>query len=150
MGRASTNDINVTPLIDVLLVLIIVFLVLVPMLSRVETVALPPDEPGDPPPAVLIALMLHADLEVSIDEERVPASAVLATLRARVRPEPSSGQPGPGMHAAPGPAIVVFVDAEDVVPWQEFVTLIDSVRSLARDPNHDEIKVAVKFHAEPR
>jgi biopolymer transport protein ExbD len=39
---------------------------------------------------------------------------------------------------------VVFVEFEDAVPWNEVVMTMDTVRSLASDENHDEIKVALK------
>ena len=39
---------------------------------------------------------------------------------------------------------VVFVDFEDAVPWNEVVSTMDTIRSLASDVNHDEIKVALK------
>src|SRR5689334_23089799 len=71
MGMSSTKAgspaINVTPLIDVLLVLLIIFLVLMPMMIKQETVALPPTEEGVGPPEPPITLELKADLSVSID-----------------------------------------------------------------------------------
>jgi biopolymer transport protein ExbD len=39
---------------------------------------------------------------------------------------------------------VVFVEFEDGVPWNVVVTTMDTVRSLAADVNHDDIKVALK------
>jgi hypothetical protein len=40
---------------------------------------------------------------------------------------------------------VVFVDFEPEVPWKDVVETMDTIRSLAADVNHDEIKVALKI-----
>ena len=39
---------------------------------------------------------------------------------------------------------VVFVDFCDGTPWQDVVTTMDRVRSLAEDKDHNNIKVALK------
>lgn len=46
-GKGLRSDINVTPLIDVVLVLLIVFMVLVPKLLNQMTVDVPPKAPPD-------------------------------------------------------------------------------------------------------
>jgi hypothetical protein len=46
------------------------------------------------------------------------------------------------MHS--GTEKVVFVDFEDAVPWNLVVSTMDTIRSIATDVNHDEIKVALK------
>ena len=38
----------------------------------------------------------------------------------------------------------MFVDFEPEVPWSAVVSTMDTIRSLAADVNHDEIKVALK------
>jgi hypothetical protein len=40
---------------------------------------------------------------------------------------------------------VVFVDFDDIVPWNTVVETMDQVRSIAVDANHDEVKVALKI-----
>ena len=44
---AGRGSINVTPLIDVLLVLLIIFLVMMPLMAKLETVDLPPQQAED-------------------------------------------------------------------------------------------------------
>jgi len=44
----------------------------------------------------------------------------------------------------------VFVDFEDGVPWNAVVTTMDSIRSLAADVNHDDVKVALKIKEEQK
>jgi biopolymer transport protein TolR len=46
-GRGVKNDINVTPLVDVVLVLLIIFMVVTPMLQRGKDVRLPRSEHAD-------------------------------------------------------------------------------------------------------
>jgi len=43
---------------------------------------------------------------------------------------------------------IVFVDFEDPVAWGEVVTAMDTIRSLAEDDNHDDVKVALKLREE--
>ncbi|HWO09581.1 MAG TPA: biopolymer transporter ExbD [Polyangiaceae bacterium] len=47
-SRGVKNDINVTPLIDVVLVLLIIFMVVTPLLERGKSVKLPKSERRDP------------------------------------------------------------------------------------------------------
>ena len=72
-------DINVTPLIDVLLVLLIVFMVAVPATTRVLEVSVPaegePPRPGTAPPPPLPTLQIHAqDFELGRDRHATLAS----------------------------------------------------------------------------
>ena len=119
-------QINVTPLIDVLLVLLVIFLVIIPVMMKVETVALPPNDPGDPV-KLPIVIKLHADATATIDE----GSPLMASdLMARLRPRVSEGS-------------TVFVDFEDGVPWGDVVGTVDGVRGLVGNP--ESIAVAVRI-----
>jgi biopolymer transport protein ExbD len=125
---SSTKSINVTPLIDILLVLLIIFLVLMPTMLRQETVALPQHEPDVGPPEPPITLVLHADLTVSVDGgAQVPVAAVPSLLAPQLR-KPRT----------------VFVDADDGVAWAEVVGLVDRVRGLAGNERPEA--VAFQIH----
>ncbi len=135
MGMSSTRgpEINVTPLIDVLLVLLIIFLVMIPVMMKQERVELPPKELDVISEVQPVVLKLHADLTVSVDDGApIQSAELLATISAKARASKA-----------------VFVDFDDGVPWQEVVATVDSVRSLAQDANHDEVKVAVRIHDSP-
>ncbi len=125
-GKASTGEINVTPLIDVLLVLLIIFLVLMPIMAKLETVELPPTPDETQVEAPPLLLKLQADLTIAIDEGPPQLSSELS----QIRPQLTRGK-----H--------VFIDAESTVPWDEVVGLIDRVRGLA--PSYDAVQVAVRI-----
>lgn len=82
-GKGVKNDINVTPLIDVVLVLLIIFMVITPALADGEHIELPaivnPDEkPKDMSP-IEVTVALHG--VVLVEKERVPRAQLADTLR---------------------------------------------------------------------
>ena len=93
-GNGSMADINVTPLVDVLLVLLIIFMVTAPMASYEIQIDLPqqsrnpPENQKDPPPPVRIRI----DDSGSIfwDNQPMPKAAVEASmiLEAQRDPQP--------------------------------------------------------------
>ncbi len=77
-------EINVTPLVDVMLVLLIIFIVTAPMLSRLIAVQLPQatdrvvDRPDPPPP---IELRLDASSQLSWNGQPMAINDLQARLR---------------------------------------------------------------------
>jgi len=139
------SEINVTPLIDVLLVLLIIFLVVMPIMMKMETLEVPRkidnDKEMPDPNASLLTIKIKADLSVVFNDgdkdQPIQAADMAKTLRPKLE----------AMHS--GTEKVVFVDFEDAVPWNMVVSTMDTIRSLAADVNHDEIKVALKVKDEP-
>ncbi|UTD26774.1 TonB system transport protein ExbD [Bradyrhizobium sp. WD16] len=112
----ETHEINVTPFIDVILVLLIIFMVAAPL----STVDLPVDLPSstatpqkrpDKPTYVTI----QADLAVAIGETPVKRVDLVSTL---------DGQGGDG-----GKDRRIFLRADRTVPYGEMMNILDLLRS---------------------
>jgi biopolymer transport protein ExbD len=142
--NGPSSEINVTPLIDVLLVLLIIFLVVMPIMMKMETLTIPRklDEQNEQPDKD--ASMLNLKVLVTGDvvfndgnaDEVIKSAEILGRLRPKIE----------GLKA--GVEKVVFVDFEDGVPWNTVVSTMDQIRSLATDANHDDVKVALKVREE--
>jgi biopolymer transport protein ExbD len=117
-GKAK-SEINVTPLIDIVLVLLIVFIVLVPGLTKALPVAVPhlvktsppPPDPHNPPLVVTVdekgALMLQSD--------RIELARLADALVPVVQLQPA------GMRR-------VFLKVDGDQPWQKVVDVLDQIR----------------------
>ena len=141
-----SSDINVTPLIDVLLVLLIIFLVVMPIMMKMETLQVPRklDEQNEMPDpnSSQLTIKVSKDLKYyfndgsSENDTPIQAIDIAKTLRPKLE----------AMNQAQEK--VVFVEFEETVIWSDVVTTMDTIRSLASDINHDEIKVALKVKEE--
>jgi biopolymer transport protein TolR len=87
LGGGSENalkaDINVTPLVDVCLVLLIIFMVITPMLMKGVDVALPETNNPEkmPESAKQLDITIKADNTVFIGQKWVPDDQLLAQLK---------------------------------------------------------------------
>jgi biopolymer transport protein ExbD len=110
----AMNDINMTPMIDVLLVLLVIFMIMQPMLQRSIDIQLPVerDEPTAPsvPP---IVLEMFPGGQYLLNKSPVPA----AMLQARLL-EVYSNRPDR----------VLFVKADGAVKYGEVITVMDYAR----------------------
>ncbi len=138
------TEINITPLIDVVLVLLIIFLVTMPVLMKMVTLEVPRKldserEVPDPTAGNPLVVKVLADLSIEFDDGDRKANLKSQDLPRTLRPllERKLGEK------------VVFVDFEDQVPWVEVVSTMDIIRSLSTDANHEEVKVALKLREQP-
>ena len=91
---SSMADINVTPLVDVLLVLLIIFMVTMPIQSIPVDVDLPqktdnpPDNPKEPPDP--IKLRIDQSGQVSWNDTPTPVTALETMMKNEVERDPSN------------------------------------------------------------
>ncbi len=82
------SDINVTPLVDVVLVLLIIFMVITPVIQMGYLVKVPPKAPANLPPAAVqdqIILRLYAGDRVMINKEELTMDQFPARIREILR-----------------------------------------------------------------
>jgi biopolymer transport protein ExbD len=145
--KAVSSEINVTPLIDVLLVLLIIFLVVMPIMMKMETLNIPRkidnDKEMPDPNASLLTVKVRNTLDMVLNDGNTDSPPLQAAeLMRYLKPKIDAMKTGTEK--------VVFVDFEDGVPWKYVVETMDQIRSAATDENHDEVKVALKIHEEPK
>jgi biopolymer transport protein TolR len=139
-GKSVSSEINVTPLIDVLLVLLIIFLVVMPIMMKMETLEVPrkiEDNEMPDPNASMITVRVLFNGQMVFDDNGKETTIMPADLLRTIKPKLENMKAGNEK--------VVFVDFEEAVPWGEVINTMDTIRSLATDENHDEIKVALKI-----
>ena len=117
--RASAmSEINVTPLVDVTLVLLIIFMVTVPALQQWLAVSLPRSKVGQADVREGMVVTVTRDLTVQIDQERVPfASFDVRFAQARAR---SGDRP-------------VFLRADENVPYGRIVEIVGKLKAAGVD-----------------
>jgi len=79
------SEINITPLVDVMLVLLVTFIVTAPLLNNAVHVNLPKTATTAPPPqvkAVTVSVDVHG--KVFLDKRELPLALLEPELRARV------------------------------------------------------------------
>ncbi|MEJ7810465.1 MAG: biopolymer transporter ExbD [Gemmatimonadaceae bacterium] len=111
-----TNEINVTPMIDVLLVLLIIFMMLVPMLRKAIDLQLP-----DPTPQLVaanqssnqIVLEVLKGDKYTINKEEVTKANLPARLKEIYDPRPEK---------------IIFIKGEPTVKYQEVIHAMDMAR----------------------
>jgi biopolymer transport protein TolR len=90
-SKKVKSDINVTPLVDVVLVLLIIFMVITPLLQRGKAVVLPEAKyvselrKGDP-----ILLSITRDGKAWIDKAEVPKDQIAEQLKMHMEMQPGS------------------------------------------------------------
>ena len=93
-GSGPMADINVTPLVDVMLVLLIIFMVTAPILSYPIDIDLPqrtnnpPDNPKEPPEP--IKLRIDAAGTVYWNDSPTPVSSLYSQMSAAIERDPTN------------------------------------------------------------
>jgi biopolymer transport protein ExbD len=129
MGLSRNGpEINVTPLIDVLLVLLVIFLVVMPSMLAREQIEVPPKGSDATEPLAYLTVKVRGDLSVVVVDEGTEVQLTAGELPAGLRAHLKAN-----VH-------LVFVELEDSVRWGDVVATIDSVKGVAGDA-HVALKV---------
>jgi len=102
---------NITPMIDVLLVLLIIFMVAVTGARKTIDAQLPPDNPAPGEPAVAIVLEVAAGPRYAVNRQSVAASGLATYLRSVYLGRPDK---------------TILVRGAGNVSYQEVITAMDA------------------------
>ncbi len=117
-GSGSMNsDINITPLVDVVLVLLIIFMVLTPVVQMGYLVKVPPKAPATLPPSAVqdqIVLRLQPEGRVLINKDEMGINEFPARIRDILRGNTSK---------------MVFFSGSRDVDYETTMTFLDLARA---------------------
>jgi biopolymer transport protein TolR len=131
-GGGPINDINVTPMVDVMLVLLIIFMVITPMLQSGVTVNIPEgknpveDKAIDKESSVVISIPNDAEIWVG-REKYFDLKEVTKEVDNRLKDKPSEQQ-------------IVYIKTDQVASYGKLVEVINAVR----DAGYDRIGLVAK------
>jgi biopolymer transport protein ExbD len=114
--KGARADINITPLIDIVLVLLIIFMVLVPSMLKEITANIPKKDKTDSPSDSNVSSIIveyTANRELSINQEAVAPEALAVKIAERLKFKSRK---------------VVFFKVEDDAPYGEVVRFMDIVK----------------------
>jgi len=121
VGGASrpNSDINITPLVDVVLVLLIIFMVMTPILQKGFDMSVPQKAPPteNPSSARSIVLLVEPGGRMSVNRKPATMSDLGDTLSAIYSTRSDK---------------ILFIDADDRVNYQELVEILDICKAQGK------------------
>ncbi len=109
--RGVMSEINVTPFVDVMLVLLIIFMVTAPLLQQGIDVNLPKAKGKDMPPEERVALVIKKDMKVYMNDNPVSVADMRQKLQAISKMNPN-----------------VFLKADKDVPYGFVVEVMGEIK----------------------
>ncbi len=119
-GRHLMAEINIIPLVDVVLVLLIVFMVTAPLLYRGVDIKLPKSATNTIKPEMRVVLTIARDQSVHLDDEK--QETPMARLESRLQ-----------SMRADTPQMSVYLRADRDVPYGTVVNVMDLVKRAGID-----------------
>ncbi|MGH7651891.1 MAG: ExbD/TolR family protein [Gemmatimonadaceae bacterium] len=115
-GGGLTNEINVTPMIDVLLVLLIIFMMVIPMSRKAIDLQLPdptpqPDQSGPPPSQIVLEVLPGNTFR--INTQPVTKADLARKLKLIYDPRPDK---------------IIFVKGDPAVKYSDVIYAMDVAR----------------------
>jgi biopolymer transport protein TolR len=115
---SALSEINITPFVDVVLVLLVIFLVTAPMLIRGIDVNVPRSESRNTEPDERLVVSITKDRAVFLDEQRIELprlEKVLAGLKER------------------NPSATIYIKADQNVPYGVVIEVMDAAKKAGID-----------------
>jgi biopolymer transport protein TolR len=115
-GRTQTSlsDINITPLVDVVLVLLIIFMVTAPVLQSGIEVNVPKTRSVKEITEERLVISINKDQRVFLGNDTININEIAAKIKSKIRdPQHQS----------------IFIRADENVPFGAFATVMDAVKS---------------------
>jgi len=107
------SDINVTPLVDVMLVLLVIFILLAPMFAQALKVDLPNVAAPPSQEPIVVDVAMEVSGRLSMDGEHTSISSMIESLQLRIGDEPT---------------LVVRLHADQVIPYGEVAAVMTALR----------------------
>ncbi|HXH28438.1 MAG TPA: biopolymer transporter ExbD [Candidatus Polarisedimenticolia bacterium] len=114
----ALSDINVTPLVDVILVLLIIFMVTAPMMSRGIDIRLPKTESGTDATEQRLVVTVDKEDTVYLNDRPVAVQLLTDRLRAEIKRTGND---------------FVFLRADQEVPYGRVMLVMDQIKKAGAD-----------------
>lgn len=132
------SDINVTPLIDIVLVLLIVFIVMVPGLDKATKVVVPQVQVTSTPPKPdpnNILIQVDQDGTMTLQQDKIDAEGIKAQLPDAVMLQPLNYRK-------------VFLKVDEDVKFQAMVDVLDAIRVASDTAKKKSLEQLDKFQGQ--